>query len=445
MNICFGGSFLELLYFIEKILSSSYLAATLGDSLYEEGSPIVINFSEGVISTGGTIKITQDVKSIEEITIGSEKTSGGVYHSNSMVWDYEYNWIALSNADIFKHLANHSNQKISDKTEEEWAQELRKDWKIAINGELYGLEKREQLLDADQWYSYHETAPEYTPGVDKSGNGDVVLTPSSGVTQLIIDPSNLEQGGSYAIDLSDAGLISVSDNSKELLPALLEINVGSDPTPTPTPTDTKKDGDEYVVEIAELAARLMSRPKKFDTQILDFLNSATLETLFSSRSKDSAARITGLNAFHNAGIPLALIDTVSIKKSGTNVFINFSGSKYDEGKEKSQIDSYDEITRPAKFKTKFADKLTNFNPSKDIISIDTDSFDIDSSATFKAGKNRKFIKKKLANQDFDFLYDQQKGGVYFNENGSDKGFGDGGIIAILKGAPELTSSNLEFI
>ena len=35
--------------------------------------------------------------------------------------------------------------------------------------------------------------------------------------------------------------------------------------------------------------------------------------------------------------------------------------------------------------------------------------------------------------------------LYFNENGSDKGFGDGGIIAILKGAPELTSDNLEFI
>ena len=30
-------------------------------------------------------------------------------------------------------------------------------------------------------------------------------------------------------------------------------------------------------------------------------------------------------------------------------------------------------------------------------------------------------------------------------NGSDKGFGEGVIIAILKGAPDLTSDNLEFI
>lgn len=53
--------------------------------------------------------------------------------------------------------------------------------------------------------------------------------------------------------------------------------------------------------------------------------------------------------------------------------------------------------------------------------------------------------KKIAKQDFDFLYHQTEGGLFFNENGSDKGFGDGGIIAILKGAPDLTSGNLEFV
>ena len=42
------------------------------------------------------------------------------------------------------------------------------------------------------------------------------------------------------------------------------------------------------------------------------------------------------------------------------------------------------------------------------------------------------VKKKLVKQGFDFLYDEREGGLYFNENGADKGFGDGGIIAILK-------------
>ena len=103
------------------------------------------------------------------------------------------------------------------------------------------------------------------------------------------------------------------------------------------------------------------------------------------------------------------------------------------------------ITKPSKFNKKSADKITNFNPSTDTLEIDTVSFGIDSSATFASGKNKKKVKKKLAEQDFDFLYDEKKGRLYFNENGSDKGFGDGGIIAILKGAPDLTSDNLEFI
>ena len=104
-----------------------------------------------------------------------------------------------------------------------------------------------------------------------------------------------------------------------------------------------------------------------------------------------------------------------------------------------------QITRPTKFNKKSADKITNFNPSTDTLEIDIDSFGIDSSATFASGKNKKAVKKKLAKQDFDFLYDEKKGELYFNENGSDKGFGEGGIIAILKGAPDLKLDNTEFI
>ena len=49
---------------------------------------------------------------------------------------------------------------------------------------------------------------------------------------------------------------------------------------------------------------------------------------------------------------------------------------------------------------------------------------------------RKSIGVMPANaQDFDFLYDQKKGGG--------QGFGDGGIIAILKGAPDKTIWGIE--
>ena len=101
------------------------------------------------------------------------------------------------------------------------------------------------------------------------------------------------------------------------------------------------------------------------------------------------------------------------------------------------------IKLPPSFKKKHIDKITNFNPSTDTLEIDTDSFGIDNSATFATAKNKRKM-KKLAKQDLDFLYDQKNGGLYFNENGSVTGFGDGGIIAVLKGAPDLQSSNLEF-
>ena len=103
------------------------------------------------------------------------------------------------------------------------------------------------------------------------------------------------------------------------------------------------------------------------------------------------------------------------------------------------------LSAPNKFKAKKVDKIMNFNSIADILEVASDSFLVDITATFASGKNQKEVKSVLAKQDFDFLYDQKKGGLYFNENGADKGFGDGGIIAILKGAPDLNSDNLEFV
>ena len=129
----------------------------------------------------------------------------------------------------------------------------------------------------------------------------------------------------------------------------------------------------------------------------------------------------------------------------TTLLIEGSRSKKNQPANDEHSANSDLITIPSKFRVKNIDKITNFNPSTDTLEIDIDSFGIDSSATFASGKNKKAVKKKLAKQDFDFLYDEKKGGLYFNENGADKGFGNGGIIAILKGAPDLTSTNLEFV
>ena len=57
---------------------------------------------------------------------------------------------------------------------------------------------------------------------------------------------------------------------------------------------------------------------------------------------------------------------------------------------------------------------------------------VDGSAMFAHGKNKRMLRKKLSRKSFDFLYDREKGGLYFNDNGLDTGFGDGGILLSSK-------------
>ena len=112
--------------------------------------------------------------------------------------------------------------------------------------------------------------------------------------------------------------------------------------------------------------------------------------------------------------------------------------------ESNSSDNSFTLKKPSKFNRASAYSIQDFDALTDTLEVKIRSFKINDPVTFAAGKNYKAV-EKLAKKDFDFLYDQKKGGLYFNENSSDKGFGDGGIIAILKGAPDLTSGNLEFI
>ena len=68
------------------------------------------------------------------------------------------------------------------------------------------------------------------------------------------------------------------------------------------------------------------------------------------------------------------------------------------------------IEKPSKFNKKLADKITNFNPSTDTLEIDTDSFGIDGSATFAAGKNKKAVRKNLSSRNSTFSTTRRRAG-----------------------------------
>ena len=63
---------------------------------------------------------------------------------------------------------------------------------------------------------------------------------------------------------------------------------------------------------------------------------------------------------------------------------------------------------------KTAAKINTFYSKSDNLEINSNGFSVNNFATFAAGKNKKVVQKKLAKQEFDFLYDKKKGGLYFN-------------------------------
>ena len=53
--------------------------------------------------------------------------------------------------------------------------------------------------------------------------------------------------------------------------------------------------------------------------------------------------------------------------------------------------------------------------------------------------------KKASKTNNPFVYDEKKGFLYFNENGKDSGWGDGGLLAVLQGKPELGASDFTIV
>ena len=96
------------------------------------------------------------------------------------------------------------------------------------------------------------------------------------------------------------------------------------------------------------------------------------------------------------------------------------------------------------FGAEAADRITNFNPKKnDKLQIDLSTFD-GAVGKLKIAKKTKQV-TKLAKKNIDFIYDQRAGYLYYNENGTLPGFGDGGIFAILEGRPKVGVGNFEFM
>lgn len=140
-----------------------------------------------------------------------------------------------------------------------------------------------------------------------------------------------------------------------------------------------------------------------------------------------------------------IFSSIPANWQGENLFENsptFTPSSSQDN-ETGKGGSTDYLSPPSSFTKATADKITNFNPKKDSISIETEAYGIDGSPTFKRVRTTRAL-KKAAQKGIDFIYSQDTGMLYFDENGSESGMGNGGITATIAGSPKINSGNIIF-
>ena len=159
--------------------------------------------------------------------------------------------------------------------------------------------------------------------------------------------------------------------------------------------------------------------------------------------------LVDINEIESAVIELAgdsnILKIFPANWQGENIFENSPTFTPSTGKQQtaSSSDTNDLISPPSTFTKAAADRITNFNPQKDTLEISTEAFGIEGNGTFKVAGNKNAL-KKAAKKAFDFIYEESRGRLYFNENGDQRGWGDGGITAIISGKPDLNTNNIVF-
>ena len=109
------------------------------------------------------------------------------------------------------------------------------------------------------------------------------------------------------------------------------------------------------------------------------------------------------------------------------------------------FDSFEAFTKQS------ADKIIGFNASQgDTIAVGPNAFPSlqgVSDVSFASTRSKKKF-KQMSKEDYDFVYFEKKGRLYFDGNGAEKNWGnssEGGLVAILKGKPELTAEDITLL
>ena len=101
-----------------------------------------------------------------------------------------------------------------------------------------------------------------------------------------------------------------------------------------------------------------------------------------------------------------------------------------------------------KLRKKNADVIINFNPKEgDRIWLDQEAYGLENKAKVVKCNSRNRL-RKLAKTNHELIYFKKKGFLYINGNGKDSWMGEpdeGGLLAILKGKPQLRNNHIDFL
>ena len=227
---------------------------------------------------------------------------------------------------------------------------------------------------------------------------------------------------------------SESDASSDSNPdSESESDANSDSNPD---SDSESDASSDSNPDSESDANSDSNPESDS----DANSDSNPESESGSNSDSNPESESGSNSELNDSSPGGSSDSLE----ADNIIFSIQGKgklKGSKGIDEFRFDIFDE------FKKKKADKIKGFKPEYDFLTFTNRSIPQlteDAPISFATAKNRKSL-IRLSKKNYDFIYYKKKGRLYWDSNGSDKKWGDpneGGLIAILKGKPELNLNDI---
>ena len=184
--------------------------------------------------------------------------------------------------------------------------------------------------------------------------------------------------------------------------------------------------------------------------LVDVVNIADVftDTLIGDDFSDSGSVDPGAESITQVLInPINVLTSERRKKdkiTGTDaqdLFLNGPGADRFKGKGGADIFWFN---RQEPYGKKHAEKILDFNQQEDVVILGGSQFLGMSDEPKFISVVRKSDYKDAAMTDVEFIYWSKKGRLYFNSNGDESGFGEGGLFARLSGAPDLSVLSVGF-